>query len=183
VKLGEYRLGTLERKDAREIKRHVADCPHCGRELARLELFLADLALAPEPDRLAKTAGQIRVLVARLVGGARDALSAPAPVLAPAYAGIRGESSGPAIFEAESAQVLFAVQPGSNAAGRFELFGLLTGAGPTGFRANLWRGDELIAAVPVDEGGNFIFSDLAPGDYELVLSSPEQTIYIEKLTI
>jgi hypothetical protein len=181
--LGEYRLGALARQQARRITRHVAACPHCGRELAHLERFLGDLAPAPTPDLLSGAAERIRVLVARLVSGTRDALSAPAPTLAPAYAGTRGESVSPAIFEAEGAQVLLTAQPAPAAANRFELLGLLIGADPTGFMANLWQAEALIAAVPVDEGGNLIFSDLAPGAYELVISGPEREIYIEELTI
>jgi hypothetical protein len=181
--LGEYRLGTLARRQARQITRHVAACPHCGRELAHLERFLGDLAPAPEPSLLPGAAKRIRVLVTRLVSGARDALSAPAPVLAPAYAGTRGESASPAIFEAEGTQVVLAAQPGPVAAHRFEVLGLLIGADPAGFTANLWQDEALIAAVPVDEGGNLIFSDLTPGTYELVISGPEQEIYIEELTI
>jgi hypothetical protein len=181
--LGEYRLGTLARPQARRITRHVVACPHCGRELAHLERFLGDLAPAPEPDLLSGAAERIRVLVARLVSDARDALSASAPTLAPAYAGIRGESSGPAIFGAEAAQVLLTAQPGSSSANRFDLLGLLIGEDPAGLTANLWQGEALIAAVQVDEGGNLIFDNLAPGAYELVIRGPEREIYIEELTI
>jgi hypothetical protein len=183
MELGEYRLGLLARQQARQITRHVIACPHCGRELAHLERFLGDLAPAPKPDLLSGAAERIRVLVAQLVSGARDALSAPTPTLAPAYAGIRGESAGPAIFEAGEAQMLLIAQTDPAATNRFELLGLLTGAGPAGFTANLWQGESLIAAVPVDEGGNFIFGGLATGAYELVLSSPEQGIYTVELTI
>jgi hypothetical protein len=181
--LGEYRLGVLARRRARQITRHVAACPHCGRELAHLERFLGDLAPAPEPDPLSGAAGRIRVLVARLVSGARDALSVPTPALAPAYAGLRGESAGPVIFEAGEAQMLLTAQPDPAAANRFELLGLLTGAGPAGFTANLWQGKDLIAAVPVDEGGNLILSGLARGAYELTITGPNLEIYIEKLPI
>jgi hypothetical protein len=181
--LGAYRFGRQAHKETWRIARHVAACSHCARELARLERFLSDLAPEPDPDPLADAAGRIRVLVARLIGDVRDTLSAPGPALAPAYAGIRGESAGPATYEADDAQVLLTAQPSPNAANRFELFGLLIGADPAGFTANLWQEDALIAAVPVDEGGNFICSDLAPGAYELVLSEPDQEIYIEELTI
>ncbi len=178
--LGEYRLGTLARKEAAAITQHVAACPHCERELAQLQSFLADLA--PAPALLADAAGRIRVLIARLVGGLGGALSAPQPALAPAYAGIRGEVAGPVIYEVEDAQVMLTAQPGA-AAGRFELLGLLTGAGPSGFTAHLWRDAGIVAVVPIDDGGNFIIPDLAPGAYELVLNGPEQEIYIEELTI
>lgn len=183
--LGEYRLGTLARIEAARIDRHLMDgCPYCGLELARLERFLGDLAPAPKPDLTAGVAERIRVLVARLTGGVAGALSGSQPALAPAYAGVRGEAAGPAVYEAGDAEVLLAAQPSGAAAGPFELLGLLTGASPAGFTANLWQdaglaAATLAAAVPVDEGGNFVFSDLAPGTYKLVLSGPDRLIYIE----
>jgi hypothetical protein len=183
MELGEYRLGTLARKDATTVKRHLVDCPHCNLELARLERFLDDLAPAPEPDRLAEATGRIRVLVARLVSGARDALTAPSPALAPAYAGIRGAAAGPAIYKAEAAQVSLTAQPSAAAAGYFELHGLLIGTDVTGSTVNLWQGKALIASTPVDEADNFIIGDLTPGVYELVIRGPEQVIYVEKLPI
>jgi hypothetical protein len=182
--LGEYRLGTLARKDVRTVERHVVDCPHCSLELARLERFLGDLAPAPEPDPLAEATGRIRVLVARLVSGARDALTAPTPALAPAYAGIRGAAAGPAIYEAEDAQVSLTAQPSAAAAGRFELHGLLIAPEAAGgSTVNLWRGEDLIASAHVDEGDNFIVSDLTPGVYELVIRGSKHPIYIETLPI
>ena len=69
--LGEYRLGTLERDQVAGVTRHVAACPHCGRELARLERFLDDLAPAAEPAWMAEAVERIRVRVARWVGGVR----------------------------------------------------------------------------------------------------------------
>lgn len=185
--LGDYRLGVLDRADARRIAGHVAGCPHCGRELAQLAWFLSDRAPAAAADRLAAaaaaTAGQIRVLVARLAGGVHDALSAPAPALAPAYAGIRGEAAGPMIYEAGAARVHLHPQPDPAAAGRRELLGLLTGAGPAGFTASLWQRDALVASVPVDDGGNFVFSDLAPGACELLIGGPGQEIYVREVGV
>jgi anti-sigma factor RsiW len=182
--LGEYRLGRLARHEAAAITQHVAECPHCARELAQLQSFLADLVPALEPTLLVEAAERIRVLVARLVGGLGGALSAPQPTLAPAYAGIRGEAaSGPAFYEAGDVQVMLAAQPGAATAGRFELLGLLTGAGLRGFTAHLWRDGGIVAIVPVDDGGNFTIPDLAPGAYDLVLSGPDSEIYIEQLKV
>jgi hypothetical protein len=180
--LGAYRFGRQAHKETRRIARHVAECPHCARELARLERFLSDLAPEPEADRLADAAGRIRVLVARLTGGVRDAFSGPAPALAPAYAGLRGEAAGPSIYEAGNAQVMLSAQPSGAAAGRFELLGLLTGPEPAGFTVNLWQGERHVAAI-IDESGNFVFDELLPGACELLLNSPNRSIYIDHLPI
>lgn len=181
--LGEYRLGMLARREAAAIAQHLAGCPHCAREVARLESFLGDLAPSPEPSAAVRALDQMRVLVARLVGGARGALSAPVPALAPAYAGLRGTEQEAAVYEAEGVQVAIGVQPDAGASGRQSLLGLVTGVDPRQFTAALWQGGRLVAMVPLDDGGNFLIPDVAPAVYELVLSAEGQEIYIEELRI
>ena len=71
MELGEYHLGALKRRQAGAIKSHIDGCPQCGREIARLEGFLGDLAPAPKPNLLEEAAEQIRVQI-RAVGERRD---------------------------------------------------------------------------------------------------------------
>jgi len=129
------------------------------------------------------------VRVGRLVSGAAGLLSAPQPAFAPVHAGVRGGDAGPAVYEADDVQVMVDAERSAGAAdrfvlsGHFVLLGLITGVEPAGWTAHLWQGGRLIAAVPVDEGGNFSVSDLASSSYELVLSGPGQEIYIEELRI
>jgi len=179
--LGEYHLGVLAGKQARAIGRHLAECPHCAREVAQLESFLGDLAPVHAPSLAEQIVEQIDVLVARLAGGVSGLL--PTPQLAPVPAGVRGGGSGPAIYEAAGVRVYMTSQPAEDRGARRELLGLLTGVDAAGFGAYLWQGGRLVATALVDAGGNFVVHDLAPAPYELVLSGPGQEIYIERLEV
>lgn len=89
--LGDYQLGLLSAVERARVRAHVARCPHCQAELARLDAFLADrLAISGwisdvgfEWRRLAHAGEQAGRIVIRLV---KDALM-PSPRLLP----VRGE--------------------------------------------------------------------------------------------
>ncbi len=181
LELGEYHLGVLAGKQARAIGRHLAECPHCAREVAQLESFLGDLAPVHAPSLAEQIVEQIDVLVARLAGGVSGLL--PTPQLAPVLAGVRGGGSGPVIYEAGGARVYMTSQPAAAGADGRDLLGLLSGVDPAGFSAYLWQDGRLVAAALVDAGGNFVVHGLAPAPYELVLSGPGQEIYIERLEV
>jgi len=80
LELGEYHLRILPPSQMLIVAQHVRECPHCGRELAGLEAYLAEPA--PPPGLLEPA----RVLIAQLVGG-----QSGFPVL-------RGEAKGPLVF-------------------------------------------------------------------------------------
>jgi hypothetical protein len=181
--LGEYQLGLLDRKRATEITRHVAECPHCARELVQLHAFLGDLAPETRPAPLDAAVERVRVRVARLLSGGR--LLAPTqPSLAPAYAGVRGSGSEPTIYAAGEVRVIVSANPSAENRGQVQLVGLVTGLEtPAGAAIHLWQQDRLIGVTPLDEGGNFIVRDLNSGSYELMLSGPDGVIHIEELQV
>ncbi len=89
--LGDYQLGLLKAVEHARVRAHVARCPHCQAELARLDAFLADRPTISgwigdagfEWRRLVRAGEQAGQIVIRLV---KDAL-APSPRLLP----VRGE--------------------------------------------------------------------------------------------
>ena len=184
--LGEYYLGLLNRRQTARIGRHLRSlrCPYCAYELAQLGSFLGELAPESRPSPAESVVGRIRVVVARLVSGVRDSLQAPLPALAPALAGVRGGKPRASVYGAGDVQVSVGTEPGTGAPDRLDLLGLVTGIDPAGSSAHLWQGDQLITTVPLDEGGNFVAPDLAPGSYKLLINGPGQQItYIEELPI
>lgn len=64
-----------------------------------------------------------------------------------------------------------------------KLEGVLIGDIPERSQMNLWQNNQLFATAILDPGGDFIFDDLYPGIYELVVNSPTQKIYIPALVI
>ena len=57
------------------------------------------------------------------------------------------------------------------------------GIEPAGLEAHLWQSEQRVAVIPVDELSNFVISDVAPGNYELILSGPEVEIHIQELQV
>jgi hypothetical protein len=183
VELGEYHVGLLPRDQAAAVARHLTECPHCTREVTQLRGYLAELATAMEPSPLERIKERARVLVARLVNGGWEAGLLGQPALAPAYAGVRGEEREPYLYQADEVQIAIEVQGDAERLDRKVILGLVIGTEPSGVEAHLWQADQHVAVVPVDELGNFVIPDLAPGSYELILSGPEIEIHIQDLQV
>lgn len=183
VELGEYQLGVLSPAQAEVVAQHLAECPHCTREVAQLKDYLVELTPALEPSPLERIKERARVLVARLVNGGLKAGLLAQPALAPAYAGVRGKREEPYLYQADDVQIAVEVQDDAERPDRRVILGLIIGMEPAGLEAHLWQAEQRVAVVSVDELGNFVISDLAPGSYELILSSPEVEIHIQELQI
>jgi hypothetical protein len=184
VELGEYHLGVLPPEQAEAVAQHVAECPHCSRELAQLEGYLAELAPALEPGPLERAGEQIRVLIARLLD--RNSGRGPfgQPAVAPAYAGLRGDEEEPLIYQAEDVQVVIQIQQDVERPERKTILGLVVGLGENQeLEAHLWQAGQRITVAAVDELGNFVMSDVVSGSYELILSGPEVEIHVQALEI
>lgn len=179
VELGEYHLDVLPREQRAAVAEHLAECPHCTREVAQLKEYLGELVADLEFSPLER----VKVLVADLVRGSREIGRPAAPALAPAYAGLRGGDEGPCLYQAGDAQIAIDVQDDAEAPDGKVLLGLVTGVDLRQLKARLWRADQLVAAVLVDELGNFAISHLAPDRYELVLSGPETEIRIQEVVV
>jgi anti-sigma factor RsiW len=179
LELGEYRLRVLPSRRAEAVKRHLAGCPRCSAEVARLDGFLAELA----PELQTSATQRIKVWVAELVSAAGDFGRAAGPTLAPGYAGVRGGVPGPLLYRAGDAQIALTVQPDSGKPALVMALGLVTGVEGEGWQARLWHGDQRVAEAPVDELGNFVLAGLPPAVYGLTLAGPEAEIHIPELDL
>lgn len=179
LELGEYHLGILPSEQAAVVARHLAECPHCAREVAQLEDYMSELA----PQLEFGPFERIKVRLAQLVERGRDVGRVGAPVLAPACAGLRGQEEGTRVYQADDVQVVLEVQKDAERQDRKALLGLVTQIDGQEFQAHLWRAEKLVATAAVDELGNFIIADLTPSIYELILCSPEVEIHIQFLQI
>jgi len=180
TELGEYHLGVLPLDRTKAVAEHLAECPHCRREVAQLTEYLAELEPSPRLDPLDQVVQRIRVLVARLVSG--RPLGQPA--LSPAFASLRGGEQEPLIYEAGEVQVMIEIQEDADRPDRSTILGLVIGSdAPQELKAHLWAAEQRLATVPVDELGNFVLSNVLCGSYELMLSGPEIDIHIQDLEI
>ena len=185
VELGEYHLGVLPPEQAEAVAHHVAECPHCSRELAQLEGYLAELAPALEPGPLERAREQIRVLIARLLdrNSGRGPFGQPATV--PAYAGLRGDEKESHLYQAGDVRIAIEFEDDPEQQDRKILLGLVMGMDLEGTRVYLWQADRLIQMTSLDDAGNFFCTGLIGGDYELILTDMEREleIHIQELQV
>jgi hypothetical protein len=179
LELGEYHLGLLSRDRATTVARHLADCPHCAREVVLLKDYLAKLTSELEFDLWQ----QIKVLVAQLVRVGQDIARSGSPTLVPAYRGGRGEEKGPRLYQAEDIQVSIEIQDDVERQDRKVLLGLVTEMDTHELKAHLWQAEQLVTTASVDDLGNFVIADLTPGNYELILSNSGVELHIQSLEI
>ena len=180
ITLGEYHLGVLLRDQMTSIARHLVECPHCNREIVQLRDFMAKPIPTPEFNPLQS----IKIQVAQLVRGGGGGAWAGSSGLALGYAGLRGEEEqGLYLYQANDVQIAVEIQDDARQRGHKALLGLVTGMDTHELSAHLWHIKQCIATTLVDDLGNFVFPNLAPGNYKLILSGPEEEVHVREMEI
>jgi hypothetical protein len=187
TELGEYHLHLMAGSQTDTIRQHLRSCPHCQAELTQLQAYLTDLT----PDVEHSLGERIQIWIARLIPAGTMGGGTPQPALA-----LRGQDNGPLMYEAGDAQLSLEVQDDPEKLGARVILGLLIGVetvetpalsgdlrSQAEVMAHLWQAAQKVAQVPVDEYGNFVFTGLPPGAYELIVSGPDFEIHVQKLTV
>jgi hypothetical protein len=174
--LAAFQQGLLKGGPHSNLADHLATCPHCAGELQLLaQITSAPLVGRPPPFYWLKR------VVAELL--------TPAAPLAGAYGALRGSAhAGQYAYRAENLQITIGVQRVANHPDRRVVLGalaleddLLDTLGHT--TASLLRNDTLISTAELDDLGNFVLDDLAPGIYSLSLRLPDREVVVESLTL
>jgi len=183
VELGEFQLGLLEQIRSVWMGQHVADCPHCSRELAQLNSFMSQVAAqlpaaqlpTAEVDTptgiLAGATARLKVLVAQLF--------TPAP--GQAVWAVRGEETAdaPQIFNVDDIQVSIETQADPTQPTQRSILGLISGADTLGWRAHVWQAGQFVVTVEVDEFGNFIVPPVESGNYQIILDGADTEVHLD----
>lgn len=178
--LGEFNLGFLTADEGAAIEHHLESCPHCTTEVKYLDRFLQEVpsALVVPPVQ-----HQVKRLVARL------APSPPHPGTQQPSLVFRGAAASPPdVYQAENIRMVVGLETDGLRAGRKMLLGFTTREDKpieslTGARVQLSRHGQTVAMEQVDTLGNFMFSDLSSGEYELVLFTDREQVVIETILI
>lgn len=184
--LSEYHIGFLSAAETRAIDLHLHSCPHCRHELQQLTDYLAAVAPTLEIEPSPTLWEHSRILVTRLIEelpnvGALNRLSKGGAMAA---AGLRGDMGDQLIYAADEVQVIIDLQTDLQHPAQHMLLGLLLGLDtPQNVTAQLWHADQPVATALVDELGNFILDNLAPGAYDLILSDDKTEIHVQALII
>lgn len=179
LELGEYHLGELEQDQATAVRSHLQECPHCTRELSQLEGYLREVgadikSMNAEEYSLAE---RIKIWIAERMPDLSPGAGTFAPALATGL-GLRGGPAGPRLYRAGPAEISLEVARDAQQEDRHTLFGLVTGVDAERLEVSLWHQSQRAAATGLDDLGNFVFSGVEPGAYELVLAGPDFEIYL-----
>jgi hypothetical protein len=174
TELGDYHLHLMTGSQEDAVRQHLYGCPHCQAELSQLQAYLTDLA----PDVEHSLSERIQIWIARLIPAGTMGGGALQPALA-----LRGQDTGPLMYEAGDAQLTLEVQDDPQKTGARTILGLLIGVESVETMAHLWQDAQKVAQVPVDEFGNFVIAGLLPGAYELIVSGPDFEIHLQELAV
>jgi hypothetical protein len=100
----------------------------------------------------------------------------------PAFA-MRGNDTGPLMYEAGDAHLSLEVQDDPEHPGHRSILGLVLGIETEAVEVSLIQEEAVVTAVTLDELGNFTFIGLEPGKYELTLSGKDIEIHVQDLFI
>jgi anti-sigma factor RsiW len=168
LRLGEHALGLILGDERWAIAGHVAECQRCAAELRSLRGFLAD-----EPSA-----------VPSLVDRARRTISA---ILLPPLAPDRIRGPKPVetrSFRADDVTITIRPRPAARR-GRVSIYGLVEGD-PDQFAGREARlvvaaGSNVVALI--DDLGNFLLEDVAPGVYRLELDLADRLIVVHDVSL
>jgi hypothetical protein len=178
LELGEYHLGMLAGDQAQAIETHLAECPHCSKELAQLSGYLVE----EQPETGPGLVEQTRILVARLVSDISTGLTPGELATAPAFV-VRGEEGETRIYEADQIQISIDILDDGEHPGMKVLLGLIMGINAEGFEVRLNSSGKQMADTKVDELGNFDFSGLSKAEYEVIVVGAGVEVHIPVIEV
>ncbi|HEU5103946.1 MAG TPA: hypothetical protein VFU22_33250 [Roseiflexaceae bacterium] len=188
--LAAYQQGLLTNDQRATITQHLKECPHCSREHKLLERITGEAQPARSPPLSQANGQNSGARPTKLRRVAAKLLDMPsARPLAGAYGALRLPSQASQYaYHAENLQLTLGVQPVVSRADRRVVHGALELDDDLfesfdGATAHLLHNDTLIRTAELDELGNFILDDLAPGTYQLALRLPDREVVVEALSL
>lgn len=178
--LAEYQQGLLSPTEQMAIEDHLKMCLACSKEIADLDRFLQEVSLAPISQAIAT---QLKRIIARKIPTSTDS------VIEHAAFALRGATSAPpGVYRADDIKLVIGLEADGSQAGRKMILGLTSREGQSlaslaGAQVQLRRGETTIAVEEVDTLGNFIFTGLLSGDYELILATGREQVVVETITV
>lgn len=178
--LGEYHQGLLSSEQQSDIEEHLKICSACSAEVADLDRFLKETPLIPP---LAAVTHRLKRLVASKASPPSEPATGP-PALA-----LRGTAAAPPdIYQAQDIRLVVGLEADGVQAGCKMLLGFTSREGQplaslTGAQVQLRRGQATVATEQVDSLGNFVFSGLTSGKYELRLTTDQEQVVIERIVV
>jgi hypothetical protein len=189
--LAAYQQGLIKGSQQALIAEHLKECPHCTREFGLLEQLAGETLPARSPPAAKGESDHIRngALPGKLRQVAAKLLIPAAKPFPGAYGALRGPSlASQYAYHAENLQLTLGVQRVVSRADRRVIHGALELDDElyevfSGATARLSHNETVIRTAELDELGNFVLDDVAPGTYQLALCLPDREVIVEALSL
>jgi hypothetical protein len=173
-----YQYRMLAEPRAAAVAAHIAECPHCQREMRIIERAAGDRPALSAPARA------VRRIVAELLSPRQPS------ALVPLYGAARSFSSGTQYaYRADNLELTLNVARAAGRPGQLVMSGTLATDDDElserlpGATATLLQNRAVLAVAPLDELGGFLFDDLIPGEYSLSLRFDDCEVVVESLAL
>jgi hypothetical protein len=178
--LAEYHAGLLPAEQQTAVENHLKICVACSREIADLDRFLTEVPLIPISQTLV---GHVKRIIARKIPTPTDSM-----LQQPALAFRGATSAPPDVYQADDIKLMVGLEADGLQAGRKMILGLTSREGQSvaslaGAQVQLRRGETIVAVEEVDNLGNFVFTGLLSGNYELILTTNQEQVIIETVAV
>ena len=97
--------------------------------------------------------------------------------------GLRGDSGTGQAYDFQAGEARITIEVQENAQGQKTLLGLVLGINQQDLTAALWQQGERLQQVAVDELGNFVITDIPSGEYDLIVSRPDEEYHLQSLKV
>jgi hypothetical protein len=194
LELGEFELELLDKPRQDEIASHIANCPHCQKDLEQIRQATS-LSLIEEqqtdqlPEGTPSLTQRAKVFVVNL-------LSPPPGALMPSslQVAVRGQDDEmeTQVIQAGTYMVALSLERDTMQLDTYNLIGDISVLEETGESANLadwqaflWQDDVLLQTVSLQDASDFVFTGIRTSDrpYELIISGPAAEIHLQGLQI
>lgn len=169
--LGEWQFGMMEGDGARRVQSHIATCPHCAAELADIQSAMNSTVSVPQTRE---------PILRRLVMKLESLLDEVAGTTAASPVALRGETwSG--LYSNGDYMISLTKR---RAQGGYSLQGSVITPEPMSkgqAQLTLKQNDSVIVQSPLSAAATFVFDQVQPGRYELIVTTASSELIVSEL--
>ncbi|MBK9943518.1 MAG: hypothetical protein IPP13_18085 [Kouleothrix sp.] len=192
--------GTLAAAQHCHLQAHLAECPHCARELRFLGQLNADAINGRSPpaswftinaptirEPFVSATAQLTQPLKHIIATRTMAQSSSS--VSDFYGAARAHMPiSQYAYQAENLQITLGVRPVAQRTDRHVVIGSLTLSDAPDINLNnavayLSRQQQTISVVEIDELGRFVLDNLLPGIYQLAFRLPDREVIIEEVNL
>lgn len=176
--LRDFTFQLLSPAEAATIKKHIISCPHCARDLVNDYVSQQTTSTRSQPtDWVVSVVNHIQVVIAGLLP------HTPGLALRNHEFPFSGRQQNYHFQLADDGEIVLNVQMENPDTKVFRIEGSIATPDTADSELSLWQSSKLLKSMIVDFGGDFVFTQITPGTYELILQSKDKIAQIPSIDV